>query len=170
MDMTTEEIRNVLRRGSGFHQGKFRIMRMFEQMTDEKELAKAVAKEYGIGGHSHEYLCGERGFVDYDAKGIRLSWHGYSESVTIGWVKAVRIIRWMIDNNDYLTGKEPEQYAAWWAEMHSADSHHPVADDYRDDDVSATDDDGEDDSAETGGEDAGPEYEQMTFDDIMGGW
>lgn len=116
MIITSEEIRHALRHGTGFDNGKFRVMRLYELPTDEKDLAKALASEYGIGGHSHTYLCGTNGFVEYDSKGFYMRWDHFTQSYNIPWIKAARIIRWMIDNHDYLTGSEPEQYAAWKAE------------------------------------------------------
>ncbi|MGY6766248.1 hypothetical protein ACW73O_14620 [Faecalibacterium prausnitzii] len=41
-------------------------MALYQTQPDRKLRAKALAKEYGIGGHSHDYLDGSSGFVNHD--------------------------------------------------------------------------------------------------------
>ena len=65
--LSQAEIENELRwHGSGFAGGKQRIMALYQTQPDRKLRAKALAKEYGIGGHSHDFLDGSRGFVNHD--------------------------------------------------------------------------------------------------------
>ncbi len=45
-------------------------MALYQTQPDRKLRAKALAKEYGIGGHSHDFLDGSRGFVNHDWKGL----------------------------------------------------------------------------------------------------
>ena len=72
--MSQAEIENELRKhGSGFMGGKQRIMALYQTQPDRKLRAKALAKEYGIGGHSHDFLDGSRGFVNHDWKGLDLT-------------------------------------------------------------------------------------------------
>ena len=69
--LSQAEIENELRRhGSGFAGGKQRIMALYQTQPDRKLRAKALAKEYGIGGHSHDFLDGSRGFANHDWKGL----------------------------------------------------------------------------------------------------
>ncbi len=69
--LSQAEIENELRKhGSGFAGGKQRIMALYQTQPDRKLRAKALAKEYGIGGHSHDFLDGSRGFVNHDWKGL----------------------------------------------------------------------------------------------------
>ena len=50
--LSQAEIENELRRhGSGFTGGKQRIIALYQTQPDRKLCAKALAKEYGIGGH-----------------------------------------------------------------------------------------------------------------------
>ena len=58
--LSQAEIENELRRhGSGFAGGKQRIMALYQTQPDRKLCAKALAKEYGIGGHRYffEIAC-----------------------------------------------------------------------------------------------------------------
>ena len=43
-------------------------MALYQTQPDRKLRAKALAKEYGIGGHSHDFLDGSRGFVNHDGR------------------------------------------------------------------------------------------------------
>lgn len=92
--------------GSGIEQGKFRIYKFFEGMPSADAATAFLKKEYGIGGHSHTYLNGERGFVDHDGKGIRFSNRHYQDSVTIPWRTIERRLRELIAIDRYLTEKE----------------------------------------------------------------
>jgi len=72
--LSQAEIENELRKhGSGFAGGKQRIMALYQTQPDRNLRAKALAKEYGTGGHSHDFLDGSRGFVNHDGRGIRKS-------------------------------------------------------------------------------------------------
>ena len=65
--LSQAEIENELRKhGSGFAGGKQRIMALYQTQPDRKLRAKALAKEYGIGGHSQDFLDGSSGFVNHD--------------------------------------------------------------------------------------------------------
>ena len=69
--LSQAEIENELRKhGSGFAGGKQRIIELYQTQPDRKLRAKALAKEYGIGGHSHDFLDGSRGFVNHDWRGM----------------------------------------------------------------------------------------------------
>ena len=57
--LSQAEIENELRKhGSGFAGGKQRIMALYQTQPDRKLRAKALAKEYGIGGHGKSLLSG----------------------------------------------------------------------------------------------------------------
>ena len=67
--LSQAEIENELRKhGSGFQDGKQRIIELYQTQPDRKLRAKALAKEYGIGGHSQDFLDGSSGFVNHDGK------------------------------------------------------------------------------------------------------
>ncbi|MBQ6256693.1 MAG: hypothetical protein IJJ60_08920, partial [Clostridia bacterium] len=69
-----------------------------------------MKEEYGVGGHSHTYLSGMGGFVDYDSKGIRFSSKGYSEQTRLRWPAVEQHIRGMVENGTYLTESEQSRY------------------------------------------------------------
>ena len=110
--LSQAEIENELRRhGSGFTGGKQRIIALYQTQSDRKLRAKALAKEYGIGGHSHDYLDGSRGFVSHDWKGLEFVHYPDHQKITLKWAQVEKYIDLMIQSDRYLTDEEKEQRA-----------------------------------------------------------
>ena len=108
--LSQAEIENELRRhGSGFAGGKQRIMALYQTQPDRKLRAKALAKEYGIGGHSHDYLDGSSGFVNHDGKGLEFDRYPDHQKITLKWAQVEKYIDLMIQSDRYLTDEEKEQ-------------------------------------------------------------
>ena len=111
--LSQAEIENELRRhGSGFMGGKQRIMALYQTQPDRSLRAKALAKEYGIGGHSHDYLDGSRGFVNHDGRGMEFDHYPEHKKFTLSWTQAEKYIDLMIHSDRYLTDEEKEQRTA----------------------------------------------------------
>ena len=109
--MSQAEIENELRKhGSGFAGGKQRIMALYQTQPDRNLRAKALAKEYGIGGHSHDYLDGSRGFVNHDWKGLEFDHYPDHQKITLKWAQVEQYIDLMIQSDRYLTDREKEHY------------------------------------------------------------
>ena len=109
--LSQAEIENELRRhGSGFMGGKQRIMALYQTQPDRNLRAKALAKEYGIGGHSHDYLDGSSGFVNHDGKGLEFVRYPDHQKITLKWAQVEKYIDLMIQSDRYLTDKEKEHY------------------------------------------------------------
>ena len=110
--LSQAEIENELRKhGSGFQDGKQRIIELYQTQPDRKLRAKALAKEYGIGGHSHDYLDGSRGFVNHDWKGLEFVHYPDHQKITLKWAQVEKYIDLMIQSDRYLTDEEKEQRA-----------------------------------------------------------
>ena len=108
--LSQAEIENELRRhGSGFAGGKQRIMALYQTQPDRKLRAKALAKEYGIGGHSHDFLDGSRGFVNHNWKGLEFDHYPDHQKITLKWAQVEKYIDLMIQSDRYLTDEEKEQ-------------------------------------------------------------
>ena len=90
--------------------GKQRIMALYQTQPDRSLRAKALAKEYGIGGHSHDYLDGSRGFVNHDWKGLEFDHYPDHQKITLKWAQVEQYIDLMIQSDRYLTDKEKEHY------------------------------------------------------------
>ena len=111
--LSQAEIENELRKhGSGFQDGKQRIIELYQTQPDRKLRAKALAKEYGIGGHSQNFLDGSSGFVNHDGKGLEFDHYPDHQKVTLSWTQVEKYIDLMIQSDRYLTDKEKEHRAA----------------------------------------------------------
>ena len=109
--LSQAEIENELRKhGSEFMGGKQRIMALYQTQPNRSLRAKALAKEYGIGGHSHDYLDGSRGFVNHDWKGLEFDHYPDHQKITLKWAQVEKYIDLMIQSDRYLTDKEKEHY------------------------------------------------------------
>ena len=109
--LSQAEIENELRKhGSGFAGGKQRIMALYQTQPDRNLRAKALAKEYGIGGHSHDFLDGSRGFVNHDGRGLEFDHYPEHKKFTLSWTQVEKYIDLMVQSDRYLTDKEKEHY------------------------------------------------------------
>ena len=109
--LSQAEIENELRKhGSGFQDGKQRIIELYQTQPDRKLRAKALAKEYGIGGYSQDFLDGSSGFVNHDGKGLEFDHYPDHQKVTLSWTQVEKYIDLMIQSDRYLTDKEKEHY------------------------------------------------------------
>ena len=109
--LSQAEIENELRRhGSGVAGGKQRIMALYQTQPDRKLRVKALAKEYGIGGHSHDFLDGSRGFVNHDWKGLEFDHYPDHQKITLKWAQVEKYIDLMVQSDRYLTDREKEHY------------------------------------------------------------
>ena len=110
--LSQAEIENELRKhGSGFMGGKQRIMALYQTQPDRTLRAKALAKEYGIGGHSHDFLDGSRGFVNHDGRGMEFDHYPEHKKFTLSWTQVEKYIDLMVQSDRYLTDKEKEHYS-----------------------------------------------------------
>ena len=84
-------------------------MALYQTQPDRKLRAKVLAKEYGIGGHSHDFLDGSRGFVNHDWKGLEFDHYPDHQKITLKWAQVEKYIDLMIQSDRYLTDEEKEQ-------------------------------------------------------------
>ena len=108
--ISEDEIDRMLRTGSNFEGGKIRIYALYQQQGDAKERAAFLKAEYGIGGHSYTFMDGSRGFADYDGKGILLRNYGHDREVRLTWSAVDKRLDRLVENGQYLTALEMEEY------------------------------------------------------------
>lgn len=107
------EIDHVLRRGSGFQNGKLRIFQHYQQAHPLQARAAFLKKEYGIGGGSHVFANGQKGNIWYDGKGLCISQDSGSSlsnpDLRLSWRKVAQRIGELIVQGQYLTEAERTQ-------------------------------------------------------------
>ena len=111
-NFTQENIDTVLKSGSGFVDGKFRIYEQLTKGLASHENAEFLKHEYGIGGSS----ANEDGIsIDYDSKGIVLK-RGYEENAPVlklTWKEVENRIRELISSERYFNTQEQDEYYDW---------------------------------------------------------
>ena len=118
-----QDIVDVLVMGSGFCEGRFRIQEFFSAtvLPTVKEQADWLKKEYGIGGRSWDFRDGERGFLDYDAKGLRIKRYASDNAPDyfrlLPWNEVARRLHLMVHNDQYLDENNKQGYEKWEAEQ-----------------------------------------------------
>ena len=110
LSLSDEEIDNVLRRGSGFEGGKLRIAALYAQNPTPVDARVFLSNEYGVGGHSHTFLDGSSGFIDYNSRGMQFRRWKTNEELTLRWHVVERHIRSMMENGTYLTPQEQQRF------------------------------------------------------------
>ena len=118
-----QDIVDVLVMGSGFCEGRFRIQEFFSAtvLPTVKEQANWLKKEYGIGGRTWDFRDGERGFLDYDAKGLRIKRYASDNAPDyfrlLPWNEVARRLHLLVHNNQYLDENNKQGYEKWEAEQ-----------------------------------------------------
>ncbi|MBP0988246.1 MAG: hypothetical protein J6S92_08195, partial [Oscillospiraceae bacterium] len=100
VDEKMQLLRDDLRRGSGFQNGKLRIVDYYnENHPKDSEFADYLRGQYGIGGHSGPDMPD----VGYDGKGIHIISADKKGNYHYTWTQAAKEIRSMIERGEYIT-------------------------------------------------------------------
>lgn len=96
----------VLMYGSDFADGKFRIADYADKNNSINDFAEMLKKEYGIGGHSGDYV--NYSWTSHDGKGIQITLPRTNESeegekVTVSWKEAAKRISKLCEQGEYIT-------------------------------------------------------------------
>lgn len=139
--ISQEDIDAVLTRGSGIHDGKYRIYEQYlKQETHEANVA-FLKDEYGIGG-AYPAVPGRQLDENHDGKGIKISrgsiMHPDAE-VLLSWKKIEKRIGELIATDQYLSQAEKDHYPKYRAEEEArrgrsaiSDEFHSIVYDYND--------------------------------------
>ena len=118
-----EDIALAMASGSGFTNGKERIVAFFQEDHTPKERAEFLKKEYGIGGRSWTFLDGSPGFLDYDSRGIKLRSYPEGKEQRFSWSDAAKRISLLIATGKYLDETERPDPGVW--EYNGVKERHP---------------------------------------------
>ena len=98
-------INSCLLRGSGFVNGKKRIVALFNNSElSSKQRAKLICNEYGIGGWGSPLRGDGLHGSDYDSKGLKIRYRkdGEDKEMLLKWEDVERRIKTLIDENLYI--------------------------------------------------------------------
>lgn len=131
--ISQEDIDAVLTRGSGIHDGKYRIYEQYlKQETHEANVA-FLKDEYGIGG-AYPAVPGRQLDENHDGKGIKISrgsiMHPDAE-VLLSWKKIEMRIGELIATDQYLSQAEKDHYPKYRAEEEARRGRSAISDEFR---------------------------------------
>ena len=113
--ISQEDIDAILTRGSGIHQGKFRIYEQFLKQDSSENNIAFLKNEYGIGG-AYPAVSGRNLDESHDAKGIKISRGRISRpdaELLLRWNKVEKRIGELIRADRYLSQAEKDDYPAY---------------------------------------------------------
>ncbi|OUN67530.1 hypothetical protein B5G12_13980, partial [Faecalibacterium sp. An58] len=93
--------RAALASGSGFANGKERIAAYYAEHHSAKERTAFLKQEYGTGGQSWTFQDGSNGFLDYDARGIKLRSYPKGQEQRLKWSEVEKRIHVLIATGQY---------------------------------------------------------------------
>ena len=122
--ITEQDITDVLCRGSGFEDGKFRIQQYLsaQVLPIEEDQARWLKKKYGIGGGTWFFRDGGRGFLNHMGKNLEITRRTEDSEYrrVLKWKEVAQRLRLLVYNDQYLTDAEKAPYQAWAAEQQAA--------------------------------------------------
>ncbi len=98
--------RAALTSGSGFERGKQRIAAYYAENHTQKERVEFLKQEYGTGGCSWTFQDGSNGFLDYDARGVKLRSYPNGQEQRLKWPEVEKRIHVLIATGQYLDEAE----------------------------------------------------------------
>ena len=104
--------RAALTSGSGFERGKQRIAAYYAENHTQKERVEFLKQEYGTGGCSWTFQDGSNGFLDYDARGVKLRSYPNGQEQRLKWPEVEKRIHVLIATGQYLDEQKSEEIAA----------------------------------------------------------
>lgn len=131
--ISQEDIDAVLTRGSGIHDGKYRIYEQYLKQEPHEANVAFLKDEYGIGG-AYPAVPGRQLDENHDGKGIKISrgsiMHPDAE-VLLSWKKIEKRIGELIATDQYLSQAEKEHYPAYRAEAEARRGRSAISEEFR---------------------------------------
>lgn len=131
--ISQEDIDAVLTRGSGIHDGKYRIYEQYLKQETHEANVSFLKDEYGIGG-AYPAVPSRQLDENHDGKGIKISrgsiMHPDAE-VLLSWKKIEKRIGELIATDQYLSQAEKEHYPKYRAEEEARRRRSAISEEFR---------------------------------------
>ena len=131
--ISQEDIDAILARGSGIHQGKFRIYEQFLKRDSSENNINFLKNEYGVGG-AYPAVSGRNLDESHDAKGIKISRGRISRpdaELLLRWNKVEKRIGELIRTDRYLSQAEKDNYPAYREQAEARKERGEISDEFR---------------------------------------
>ena len=96
---------HALKRGTGFTNGKQRVVDIVKCDMTRREKASAICKEYGIGGSATRYKNYKHFGIDYNGTGLTVECVTYDGAETKElhtWEEVADVIQMLVERGEYL--------------------------------------------------------------------
>lgn len=131
--ISQEDIDAVLTRGSGVHEGKYRIYEQYLRQETHEANVTFLKDEYGIGG-AYPAVPGRQLDENHDGKGIKISrgsiMHPDAE-VLLNWKKIEKRIEELIATDQYLSQAEKDHYPVYRAKAEARRGRSAISEEFR---------------------------------------
>ena len=108
--LSLAEIEHELLRGTGTQDGKSRVHQLYQAMPDRKTAIDFLKQEYGFYGHSHTFIDGTSGFIDYQpSRGMVIQHYHSNNKVALKWDDIEKHLRALVMADRYLTAEEKNE-------------------------------------------------------------
>lgn len=131
--ISQEDIDAILTRGSGIHQGKFRIYEQFLKQDSSENNITFLKNEYGIGG-AYPAVSDRNLDEDHDAKGIKISRGRIFQpdaELLLRWNKVEKRIGELIRTDRYLSQAEKDNYPAYREQAEARRKRGEISEEFR---------------------------------------
>lgn len=131
--ISQEDIDAILTRGSGIHQGKFRIYEQFLKQDSSENNIAFLKNEYGIGG-AYPAISGRNLDESHDAKGIKISRGRISQpdaELLLRWNKVEKRIGELIRADRYLSQAEKDNYPVYREQAEARRKQGEISEEFR---------------------------------------
>lgn len=131
--ISQEDIDAILTRGSGIHQGKFRIYEQFLKQDSSENNIAFLKNEYGIGG-AYPAVSGRNLDESHDAKGIKISRGRISRpdaELLLRWNKVEKRIGELIRTDRYLSQAEKDNYPTYREQAEARRKQGEISEEFR---------------------------------------
>lgn len=131
--ISQEDIDAILTRGSGIHQGKFRIYEQFLKQESPESNITFLKNEYGVGG-AYPAVSGRNLDERHDAKGIKISRGRISRpdaELLLRWNKVEKRIGELIRADRYLSQTEKDNYPAYREQAEARRKRGEISEEFR---------------------------------------
>lgn len=131
--ISQEDIDAILTRGSGIHQGKFRIYEQFLKQDSSENNITFLKNEYGTGG-AYPAVSGRNLDESHDAKGIKISRGRISQpdaELLLRWNKVEKRIGELIRADRYLSQAEKDNYPAYREQAEARRKRGEISEEFR---------------------------------------
>ena len=131
--ISQEDIDAILTRGSGIHQGKFRIYEQFLKQESPESNITFLKNEYGVGG-AYPAVSGRNLDESHDAKGIKISRGRISRpdaELLLRWNKVEKRIGELIRADRYLSQAEKDNYPAYREQAEARRKRGEISEEFR---------------------------------------